>query len=126
MRTTRGENGLTIDMLQVSMPGLADALSTFMDRPVVDMTKLKGNYQVVLASRDMDYYVRARAAAKGLRLPPPPGGAADDPGSVATASDPIGGSIFKTLEKLGLKLDRRKAPVEMLVVDHLEKTPTGN
>jgi uncharacterized protein (TIGR03435 family) len=30
------------------------------------------------------------------------------------------------LKKLGLQLDQRKAPVEVLVVDHLEKAPTEN
>jgi uncharacterized protein (TIGR03435 family) len=30
------------------------------------------------------------------------------------------------VEKLGLKLESRKAPFEQLVVDHMEKTPTEN
>lgn len=30
------------------------------------------------------------------------------------------------LQKLGLQLERRKAAVETLVVDRVEKTPTGN
>jgi uncharacterized protein (TIGR03435 family) len=30
------------------------------------------------------------------------------------------------LKKLGLQLDQRKAPVEVLVVDHMEKAPTEN
>jgi len=30
------------------------------------------------------------------------------------------------VQQLGLKLDSRKAPVEMIVIDHLEKTPTEN
>jgi uncharacterized protein (TIGR03435 family) len=43
------------------------------------------------------------------------------------ASDPTGSStIFKTIEKQGLKLERTKSPVEMLVVDRLEKSPTEN
>lgn len=29
-------------------------------------------------------------------------------------------------EQLGLRMERRKAPVEILVVDHVEKTPTEN
>jgi uncharacterized protein (TIGR03435 family) len=27
---------------------------------------------------------------------------------------------------LGLRVDAKKAPVEMLIVDHIEKTPTDN
>lgn len=29
-------------------------------------------------------------------------------------------------EQLGLKLDPKKAPLDMLVIDHMEKTPTEN
>jgi uncharacterized protein (TIGR03435 family) len=29
-------------------------------------------------------------------------------------------------EKLGLKLESKKAPIEILVIDHMEKTPTEN
>jgi uncharacterized protein (TIGR03435 family) len=35
-------------------------------------------------------------------------------------------SIFSSLEALGLKLEARKAPVEVVVIDHSEKTPTAN
>ena len=30
------------------------------------------------------------------------------------------------LKKLGLQLETRKAPVDVIVIDHLEKTPTAN
>jgi uncharacterized protein (TIGR03435 family) len=42
------------------------------------------------------------------------------------ASDPTGSSVFSSVQRLGLKLESRKAPVEQLMVDHLEKTPTEN
>jgi uncharacterized protein (TIGR03435 family) len=29
-------------------------------------------------------------------------------------------------EQLGLKLERRKLPIDVLIVDHIEKTPTEN
>ena len=40
--------------------------------------------------------------------------------------DEPGVSVFEAVEKLGLKLDPRKLPVETLVVDHIEKDPTPN
>jgi uncharacterized protein (TIGR03435 family) len=121
--------GPETELLKVTMPMLADAMTQFMDRPVVDATDLKGDYQVVLSMQDVDPFVRVKAAAFGFPIPPPPGDAPNAPAGngPATASDPTGAStIFKTMEKLGLKLNRTRAPVEMLVVDRLEKVPTEN
>jgi uncharacterized protein (TIGR03435 family) len=47
-------------------------------------------------------------------------------GTPAT-DDPDGPSIFDAVqEQLGLKIEKRKGPVQMLVVDHIEKKPTEN
>jgi uncharacterized protein (TIGR03435 family) len=37
-----------------------------------------------------------------------------------------GDSLFAAVETLGLKLDARKAPLDVLVIDHIEKTPSAN
>jgi uncharacterized protein (TIGR03435 family) len=37
-----------------------------------------------------------------------------------------GDSLFAAVETLGLKLDARKAPLEMLVVDSISRTPSEN
>jgi uncharacterized protein (TIGR03435 family) len=43
------------------------------------------------------------------------------------ATDPSLPSLFTALrETLGLKLEAQKVPVEMLVIDHLDKVPTPN
>jgi uncharacterized protein (TIGR03435 family) len=34
--------------------------------------------------------------------------------------------VTASVEKLGLKLEQRKAPVEQVVVDSMEKAPTEN
>jgi uncharacterized protein (TIGR03435 family) len=48
------------------------------------------------------------------------------PDEVASAGA-VGPSIYSVLqEQLGLKLERWKGPVEILVVDHLDKAPTRN
>ena len=46
--------------------------------------------------------------------------------AVVPWADPLGEGFFKALDKAGLKLEKRNAPVAMLVVDHLEKRPTEN
>ena len=56
---------------------------------------------------------------------PAPGGGAPDG---LNASDPIGGvTLFDAIEKqLGLKLEAHKEPRPVLVIDHIEPTPTEN
>lgn len=45
--------------------------------------------------------------------------------SLGADGDPVSSPIFSNLElQLGLKLESVKAPLEMIVVDHIEKTPT--
>jgi len=56
-------------------------------------------------------------------LRPAPG---DDPSKPAPSADTVGPSIFTALqEQLGLKLESAKGPVEVLVIDHVEK-PSAN
>jgi uncharacterized protein (TIGR03435 family) len=57
------------------------------------------------------------AIAAGVTMPPE---------ALRMLSGSSGDSLLNALEKLGLKLETRKAPLEMLVVDHMEKAPTEN
>jgi uncharacterized protein (TIGR03435 family) len=101
---------------KVTMGYLADSLARFVDRPVVDMTDLKGTYDLTLAYNLDD--VRAlilSSAPPGTPLPPRQA----DVGDTAV-------SLMDSLQALGLKLEARKAPLDMLVIDHIEKTPTAN
>ena len=114
------------------MAGFADMLTNIMQmggaggQQVVDMTGLKGNYQVAVDISLAD--IMAMARAQGI-MPPPPAasGTGGDKDPAALASDPGGGTtVFASVAKLGLKLEERKATVQRLVVDHIEKTPTAN
>jgi len=71
--------------------------------------------------------LRTVAKSAGVAIPPgAPGGPGADPGKgPADVGDPSG-SIFSSIQQLGLKLESRKAPLEFLIVDHVEKTPTEN
>jgi len=145
-KMSMGANGvMRMELSKVKMSALADMLTRFVDRPVVDMTGLTGNYDVPLEIPMEDLMNMARAMAPELGLAGPgrggaigpgpggfgPGAGGAGPGGAAGpaaggASDPSGGSIFAAVQQLGLKLDPRKAPVETIVVDHLEKAPTEN
>jgi uncharacterized protein (TIGR03435 family) len=75
------------------------------------MTELKGYYEIAL---DVSLAELMRNSGQGG-------------GSSAEASDPGGGmGVFDSVQKMGLKLESRKAPVEQVVVSHAEKTPTEN
>jgi uncharacterized protein (TIGR03435 family) len=81
---------------------LAQMLSNQTGRQVVDQTGLVGNYDVELRfSLDS---LRPRAAADGPPLP-------DEAPSIFTAVQ----------EQLGLKLEPGNAPVDRLIIDHIER-----
>jgi uncharacterized protein (TIGR03435 family) len=118
---------LRLDSSMVSMSGFAETLSTILaqmgGRQVVDMTGLKGNYEIAVEISFADLMSMARS--QGDAPPPPPSSGAQ--ASAPVASDPGGGtSIFQSVKQLGLNLEERKAPVTQLIVDHVEKTPTEN
>ena len=117
------EGTMHLEADKVSMAALAETLTRFLDRPVVDQTGLNGNYKMVLDLAREDLMTAARAAGVAI----PPGALGAGPGATGgapAASDPSGGSIFRSVEQLGLKLDPRKTPIDHLVIDHLERTPT--
>jgi uncharacterized protein (TIGR03435 family) len=124
VRISKAEGGIRIESSKMTMEALAEALSRFVDRPVVDMTELKGDYEVALEISMADIMAMARAA--GQVIPGGPGGGEPGKAPLDTASDPSGNSIFDAIQKLGLKLEARKGPIEVIVIDHVEKTPTDN
>ncbi len=130
------ERGSTLimrnEILKTSMPALADYLTEFMDRPVVDATGLKDSYRMTL-DLPQDVYRNAfmnksrpfnnsigpfsdRAGASATSAEAPAG----------TESDPSGNAVNAALEKTGLKLDSRKSPIETLTIERIEKMPTEN
>jgi len=92
----------------VTMKGLAGTLSSLLDRPVVDMTGLTGGFNINLEWAPDE-------------MPSNPNG---NEGRAADG-DP-GPTIYTALHEVGLKLEPRKAPVEVLVVDRAEKVPVEN
>jgi uncharacterized protein (TIGR03435 family) len=104
---------------KMDMATLAEFATRFVDRPVVDMTELKGTYKVSLELSMEDLKNIAKAAGMGGMM----GG---DGKPSAEASEPGGASIFTSVQQMGLKLEARKAPLPVIVVDHIEKAPTEN
>jgi len=124
MSTDQATVMMHMEASQMTMAGLADMLSQFarVANPggcsVVDMTGLKGSYNLKFdfSLSELMTTIRAQAAGGGGETGGVP--AAYDPGS--------GASIFHAVAALGLKLEPRKAPVEQLIIGHVERTPTEN
>jgi uncharacterized protein (TIGR03435 family) len=125
MMTPNGEclisNGQTLD-------GLAGRLSDRFDRPVIDQTGLKGKYDLRLRY-DPSSMPGGRGGAIPIMMKDGPGrGPADgDPSNRISPDGEPPPSIFNALqEQLGLKLEAKKGPVNLLVIDHVQKTPMEN
>jgi uncharacterized protein (TIGR03435 family) len=101
--------------------------------PVADATGMEGTYDLSLI-----FQMRAMRIG-GPGMPPPPPGMAGGGGggaigagpagdAVPNASDPIPGqTIFEAMEKqLGLKLEKQKRSLPVIVIDHIESKPTEN
>jgi len=100
-----------------TMEQLIAMLSAQVRGPVTDSTGLKGEYDFTLSwTRDLDAASVAPSASSESRSPLA--------GVSGSDSEP---TLFGALElQLGLRLDRKKGPIEMLVIDHIEKVPTQN
>jgi len=84
-----------------NMTSLAETLGNMVDRPVLDRTGLDGRYDFRLK---FDPTLQKRFDGQ------------------TTGNDPTGDpSIFVALQDLGLKLEPRRAAVEILVIDRAEK-----
>src|ERR1017187_6948988 len=97
----------------MTLARFADFIGRYSELPVVDLTGLRGSYE-------MEFDVSGdeggnAGAAPGVPAPPPP-----------PAAGAAGFSLASSLRRLGLKLESRKAPVEVLVIDKVDKVPTTN
>jgi uncharacterized protein (TIGR03435 family) len=116
-KITPGQDGnLHVENKKMTLARFADFIGRYSEHPVIDSTGLTGVYEMEFDVSGEE--VRNAARAHGVAVPPPAGGEA--------ASDPSGVSLASSLRRLGLKLESRKAPVEVLVIDRVEKAPTAN
>jgi uncharacterized protein (TIGR03435 family) len=95
-----------------TMPEFASFLQArILDRPVVDQTALSGKFDFVLEWRPDPAQIQAPTGAAPPQLPP----------EVESRPD-----LFTAIqEQIGLKLESTKAPVEVMVIDKVQK-PTEN
>ncbi|MEI9976857.1 MAG: TIGR03435 family protein [Ignavibacteriota bacterium] len=97
---------------KVNIPSIMDSLSKFLDRPVVDMTGLTGRYNFTLEYSVDELKNMVRSSGGDASHIPDFGG--EQP------------SMFTSVESLGLKLEPRKTPLPVIVIDSVQKTPIAN
>lgn len=110
-RTLRPDGSMHVETRQMTMAALADLVSSFLGYPVIDKTALAGAYDVPLDFSPQDVSTGSRSA-----------GVADQGGGGGDADS----SVAASLKRSGLALEAQKLPLEVIVVDRLERRPTGN
>jgi len=98
--TTQGLEVTTVAGNAVSLSKLASALQMWLGRPVLDQTDLTGFF-------DFKFSFMTPC---GIIFPCGP-----------TDSTPIGRSLSSVLDQLGLRLESTKAPIEVLVIESVQK-----
>jgi len=86
-----------LEAQQGGLDDLAEILTTNLDRPVLNRTNLRGSYDFKLT-----WDQEAAASDRGVWTP-------------------LGAVLFPLLRSIGLRLDSARAPVEMLVIDSVER-----
>ena len=96
-------------MTSVSMDYFAYGLDFVVDRPVIDHTGIKGDFDFTLKyTADLPPGISEKTIVNGEPL------------------DTSGANIFEALrEQLGLRLDPSQGPVQYMVIDHVER-PSAN
>jgi uncharacterized protein (TIGR03435 family) len=108
-----GRRTQTLDATRMTMAELAAVLTANVGQPVLDRTRLPRTYNFSDIELPLDAALVAivdrssrTAGFRGFEAP--------------------NVSLTKALEPLGLRLERRRAPIDVIVVDKIERTPTDN
>lgn len=108
-----GSPRVRLNAANESMASFVERLTRLTSRPVVDATGLKEKYDFILSFSPERFTVESPA---GQRT------------EVSTDTTPDAGPSLATAiqEQLGLKLEPKKTPTDVVVVDHYQKVPTEN
>jgi uncharacterized protein (TIGR03435 family) len=99
-------SAITITAPSASLPTLVGVISRFTSHPVVDETGIEGMYDFLLTFAPETDEGFPAGFGNGTTEPAP--------------------SLSEAVKQFGLRIETRKASVDMFVVTHIEKTPTAN
>jgi uncharacterized protein (TIGR03435 family) len=101
---------------KMTLQQIANMLERYVDRPILNLTDLKGTYDVTLNLTPEDYLSMLVRAGhnSGATLPPQ---------ALRLLESSSTASLADAFEMVGLKFVARKAPMDLLVIDQVSKTP---
>jgi uncharacterized protein (TIGR03435 family) len=105
-------SGIHLFARSTSLASFVELISRFTERPVVDLTGIEGQFDL-----DLTFAPETTRVVPAGNLP--------GPDSTRSSAEPAP-SVFDAVQEYGLKLEARKAPMKLLTVTHIEKTPTEN
>lgn len=121
MRTELSRRASEVEFFAITMPQLADYLTGVLKAgpglaqaayvPILDRTEIQGKWRLTVERIFND-----------AALSPPDGPVQHMPITTSVIENELASGI----SKMGLKLEKTTAPVEMIVIDHVDQTPTEN
>ncbi len=107
------------NITSATLGNFADMLGRWTDRPVLDKTGLTDKFDISL---ELSAEELSRSRTSNVVVVRGPGGGT--PGA-APEGNP-GGSLITSVQKLGLKMEAKRVPMDLIVVDKAEKVPLDN
>ena len=111
---------------QATVADLAARLTDMLSRPVTDTTGLAAKYDITLTFSTEGLNITMGGPGGPGGGPGGPGRGPDSPDGLEPQGDPPPDLFTAIQSQLGLRLDAKKGPVDLLVIDHVEKVPTEN
>jgi uncharacterized protein (TIGR03435 family) len=117
-----GPNGMTMRATATRFDAIVRLLQNQLGRKIVDKTGLEGlfDFELTFSTEGL-----GSPFGGGLPLPPPPAGGPAGPAPAVPTPADSAPSLLTAIQELGLKLEPARGPVEVLVIDSVEK-PTDN
>jgi len=132
--STSGPNGAVVDLgdgasleignnriefKKVTFAQLAGVVERFVDRPVIDQSKREGRFNIALDLMAEDFQVAMIRSAVNAGVPlPGPALRLLETGSNSAVPD--------ALKTLGISLQAKKLPMEVVAIDSIDRIPTEN
>jgi uncharacterized protein (TIGR03435 family) len=103
---------------RMTMALLTGTLERLGDRPMLDMTELRSAYDFSFEVGPQDYQALMIRSAVNAGVPIAP--------QARTFMESAGNPLVAAVEQIGLKLEPRRAPIDVMVIDDARRTPTDN